>query len=269
MNRRVLAALAAVLLAILGGTLLIGYVGRADARAVAALEPVEVLVASVPIGEGTSAEALTESVTVKSIPGSAVAPGALTTLDDVAGMVTAGELVPGEQLASHRFVTAEVAAARTAVEVPAGLHQVTVQLDPVRVLGGHLTEGDTVGVFISLAAEAAGAEGEAATPAPGESGNQTHLVLHKALVTRVQGAVAPATPTADSDEVAPAASTEAAQAPAESVPTAQIMVTLALGAPDAEKLVYAAEFEQIWLSIEDDEASVDGTRAVTRENVYQ
>ncbi|MCK6208947.1 hypothetical protein KZX45_00110 [Georgenia sp. EYE_87] len=263
-----MAAIAAVLLAVVGGAVLFGYVAQADARAVAALEPVEVLVVSAPISEGTGADALTDSVTTETIPGSAVAPGALTSLDDVTGMVTAGELVPGEQLVSHRFVTTEVAASRTEVEVPAGLHQVTVQLDPVRVLGGHLTEGDAVGVFISLPAESAESEDEEAAAAPGSAGNQTHLVLHRALVTRVQGAVAPA-PEADSDEAAPAAATEAAQAPAEAVPTSQIMVTLALNAPDAEKLVYAAEFASIWLSLEDDEAIADGTRAVTRENVFQ
>jgi pilus assembly protein CpaB len=263
-----MAALAAVLLAIVGGTALFSYVAQADARAVAALEPVEVLVVSAPISEGTTAEALAESVTMESIPGSAVAPGALTNLDAVTGMVTVGELVPGEQLVSHRFASVEVAAARTAVELPAGFHQVTVQLDPVRVLGGHLTEGDAVGVFISLPAESEEADGEEVAPAPDLTGNQTHLVLHKALVTRVQGAVA-AVPEAESEDVAPAAATEAAPAPAEAVPTTQIMVTLALNAPDAEKLVFAAEFASIWLSIEDDEASADGTRAVTRENVFQ
>lgn len=267
MNRRIIATLAAVLLAIVGGATLFSYVNKADARAVAELEPAQILVISSPVGEGTTVDAMAESVTLKSIPGTAVAPGALTSLDEVAGMVTVGDFVPGEQVVSHRFASVEVAAARNEVEVPPGFHQVTVQLDPVRVLGGHLSEGDSVGVFISLAGvgDQADADGTEANPAVDGSGNQTHLVLHHALVTRVQGAVTPA----PADTAAENAAMADQQPAADVVPTTQVMVTFALDAVSAEKLVYAAEFERIWLSIEDDEANSEGTQPVTRENIYQ
>jgi len=264
-NRRVLAVVAAVVLAALGGTLLFKYVAQADARAMAELAPVDVLVASAPIEAGTKAESLAGSVTTKSMPKNSVSPGALTSLDSVSGLVTASNLVPGEQLVDHRFISAEVATASTAVEIPAGLHQVTIQLQPVRVLGGHLEAGDTVGVFASLPAPSS-ADGE--TPEAASDGpNRTHIIISKALAVRVQGAPTPTPADPTTAEAQEAAATD--EPTAELIPTADLMVTLALPAADAEKLVFAAEFERIWLSIEGDEATTEGTRAVTRENVFQ
>lgn len=119
-----------------------------------------------------------------------------------------------------------------AFEIPDGLHQISIQLEPRRVLGGHLAAGETVGVFTSV-------EGE------------TDLVLHKVLVTRVSGGAIEAT-----DE-------EPAQGPAES-----LMVTLAVNAADAAKIVWAAEYYPIWLTLEPADAPDDNPPVVTAENVF-
>jgi pilus assembly protein CpaB len=47
------------------------------------------------------------------------------------------------------------------------------------------------------------------------------------------------------------------------------MVTLALTAPSAEKVVFGAEHGKIWLSLEPANASVAGTRVVTEKNIYR
>jgi pilus assembly protein CpaB len=45
-------------------------------------------------------------------------------------------------------------------------------------------------------------------------------------------------------------------------PEDNILVTLALEAPDAEELVFAMEFGTVWLSYEPEDASEDGTGTV-------
>ena len=54
MNRRFVAVLVAILLAIAGSVLVINYVRGADARAIAAQQPVKVYVAAKPIPAGTT-----------------------------------------------------------------------------------------------------------------------------------------------------------------------------------------------------------------------
>ncbi|TRW42944.1 SAF domain-containing protein, partial [Georgenia yuyongxinii] len=173
MKRRLLAAVAALVLAITGAVLLLGYVAGADARAQAGMAPATVLVATEPIPQGTAAADVAALVTAREIPAVAVVPGALASLDDVAGLVTTADVHPGEQLHAGRFADADVAVATGRIEIPADLHQVSVLLDPQRVVGGRLVAGDTVAVFVSLRDPA-----------------RTHAVLHKVLVANVQGGVA-------------------------------------------------------------------------------
>jgi pilus assembly protein CpaB len=250
-SRRLIAAVAAIMLTVIGTIVIAAYVARADQRAMATVQPTQVLVVTHPVPEGTPAEGMADLVALEEIPASAVAPGALSALDSIAGRVAETELVPGEQVMAHRFVEPDaLAVTESEVEIPPGLHQLTVQLDRTRVIGGHLTAGDTVGIFVSLS----------------DGNRETHLVEHKALVTRVQGGITPPAPAAADV----AETTEPAPEPTPAPPPAEsIMVTLALSAPAAEKVVYAAEYERIWLSVEDADAAETGTRIVTRENIYE
>ena len=243
MSRRLIAAVAAILLAVVGTTVILAYVGGADQRALAALDPAEVLVVTDTVPAGTRAEDLSDRVALEAVPASAVAPGALSTLDDIAGLVADAELLPGEQLLAHRFVDPDALIADAGVEIPPGMHQITIQLDRARVLGGHLVPGDRVGVFVTYQA-------------------QTHLTEHKVLVALVQGGIAPPAPAEGSES-------DAAPATAGAAPADVIMVTLVLDAARAEKIVWAAENAGIWLSLEDDKAADSGTRIVTPENVYE
>ena len=161
----------------------------------------------------------------------------------ISGLVTTVDLVPGEQLLWSRFI--DPAEEGTAdIEVPEGMQEVSILLEPQRMVGGDITPGDTVGVFVSLGA------GVYQIPVP-----VTHLTLHKVLVTSVQGL-----PTAVEGEAAPDAS---------GVPEGSLIVTLARPAPDAEKLVFGQEFGTIWLSKEPAGATEDGTRELTPEGIYR
>jgi pilus assembly protein CpaB len=47
------------------------------------------------------------------------------------------------------------------------------------------------------------------------------------------------------------------------------MVTLAMTAPNAEKVIFGAEHGKIWLSLEHADAAVARTRVVTEKSVYR
>lgn len=236
MRRRVVAAVTAVLLSAVGAVLLLGYVGAADRRALADLEPVTVLVATQTIPEGASGDDLAASVELRRLPGVAVVPGTTADLGELRGMVTTTAVQPGEQLLRSRFADPAVLAAAEGVVVPAGLQQVSVQLEPERALNGTLTAGATVGVFLST-------KGEQET---------TQLALHQVLVTAVQGGT-----------VAPV---EGEDAPAQ--PTEGVTVTLALDARSASRVVFAAEHGAIWLSAEPVDAPTDPMPVTTEESLY-
>jgi pilus assembly protein CpaB len=239
-RRRLLAALAALLLAATGAVVLLAYVRGADARALAGVETVDVLLVEQPVAEGTPAEELADLVRTERLPAKAAVPGGVTDLDQLAGQVATVDLQPGEQLLAARFAAPDDLTVPGTVTAPEGTSEVSILLEPQRAVGGRLAAGDTVGVHVSL-------EGE------------THVVLNRVLVTQVQGA--PVRPEAG-DATQTASSGGAA-------PSASLMVTLGLLPEAAEAVVFGMEHGTVWLSLEPDGVDTTGTEVVTPENVYE
>ncbi|MFP5313763.1 MAG: Flp pilus assembly protein CpaB [Actinomycetes bacterium] len=241
MKSRLIAGVAAVVLALVGAVMVFAYANRADARAVEDLEPVDVLVVQAEVPAGTPVADLAASVATTQLPGKSVADTALPTLDNSAGMVTAVDLVPGEQLVAERLVKPEDLETPGSVEVPQGLHEVSILVEPQRIAGGRVAPGDYVGVFMSMSGgESEGEEG--GEPSGGDQ--STQLVVPRVLVTSVQRAPEPA-PVAEGVEMT---EEEIAAAEAEALPSGSLMVTIALNPDQATRLVFASEFESIWLS---------------------
>jgi pilus assembly protein CpaB len=236
MRNTVIRVVAALVLAA-GGTLaLVQYVETAKAEAVADEAQVNVLVVQAPIAKGTPASDIAARVQAVPMPARVKAGDAVASVAELGTMRATVDLVPGEQLVRARFAEAATALRGQA---PAGLHQITVPLDPERALGGNLAAGDTVGVLLSFEPET------------------THLELHKVTVTDVR--------------VAEGGSAEAEGAPAK-VPAAikgRYLVTLAVTAAGAEQLVFATENGSIWLTAEPADAPTDPTVAVNRANVIR
>jgi pilus assembly protein CpaB len=235
MNRKLTGLAAAVVLALVGTLLLVGYVSSAEARAVSGEELVSVLVVTDKIEAGTPAAEIAKSVKTEHVPAKVRAVGAVGSLKALSGKYAAVELLPGEQLVADRFV-ASVARAG----VPTGLLEVTLSLDPERALGGQIASGDTVAVIASF---------------EDLSNNvaATHLLRHKVLVTNVQ--LDPSTETSEDGK-------------SKVAPTGKLLVTLALDAPSVEKVVFAAERGTVWLSAEPKDAVEEGTQIVTKASVF-
>ena len=296
MSKRVIAVAAAAVLALVGTLVVIAYVRDADDRARADVEFVEVLVVEDRVVAGSDADEIGDSVGLTLVPASAVLANVVTDLDQLEGRVAAVELLPGEQLLVARFIDQEVfdAGRSTLTAVPTGKHEVTISLAPHRAIGGQVAPGDTVAVIGSFDPfDITGRLDPDAVPTgeptpigevppvdsepvqsvfdlpvlvdgflrePGTSTpNTTHIFLHKVLVTRVQVEQLPQEQVdSDGNQIDTG----------NLAPTGNLLVTLALDAPDVERLVFTAEFGLIWLSYEPSDASEEGTRVQTRADVY-
>jgi pilus assembly protein CpaB len=255
MKRRLLAALAALLLLIVGTGLVLAYVEGADARALAGVRTTEVLIADQLIPAGTPADQLGTLVRTEVLPQKAAVDGRVTAVEEIAGLVTTVDLQPGEQLLLSRFGEAQGADAAGTVAVPEGLQEVSVLLEPQRAVGGRLAAGDTVGVVVSIG--------------DGLESGRTHAVLHQVLVTQVQGAPTPVDPDAEASTEAASDDGTGTTPSGSSVPTQSLMITLAVSAAQAEAVVYGIEHGTLWLSLEPADAETGGTDVVDAGNIYE
>ncbi|MFD5276597.1 Flp pilus assembly protein CpaB [Pseudarthrobacter sp. NPDC058362] len=251
MKSRMLAGTAAVALAIVGAILIVVYAQGADQRALAGTQPVDVLVVKTAIPAGTPVEEMTASLETQSVPAAGKATSALSTLDDKAGTVAAVDLIPGEQLLAERLVAPEEAKESGAVEVPAGMQEVSFQLEPQRIAGGRIAVGDRVGMFLSFEAGADPANEKDAT---------TQMSIRKALVTAVQRAPQAASTEEAEDGSNPQDTT---------LPEGSLMLTVAVNDIDAGKIVFASEFGRLWLTKEPLDAKDNGSPIERKEVIYK
>ena len=275
MKRQVIGFTLALLLAVGGTFALVSYVRSAKDEAVADEQLTQVYVVSEAISKGTPVPEMAAWLELTDVPLRLVVTGAvtdLTTLDQ--GFVTAIALQPGEQLLADRLVDPQTL---IRVTVPDGMQEVTIELSPERAVGGELAPGDTVGVLFSFdsfggittdavttdPADPAAAADEAAS----RGQRTTHLTLHQVLLTAVQFSRSDLerTPVArdGADIAGSTADPTASEAPGD-----RLLVTLAVTASEAEQIVFAAEFGQIWLTAEGADAEQDGTRILTYDGVY-
>lgn len=224
-----------MIVAIIGTVLLVSYVQNADKRALADTETETVYVVEKAIAAGTGVDKMADAVVKKEVPKLAIAAAAVTDLSDVDQKVTAVALMPGEQLLSTRLVDADAYLGPSRVQVPAGMQELTLKLPIERVVGGKITAGDTVGVFLSVEDSSAKSGG-------------TQLTFHKVLVTAAQFSNGSAAKSQD----APVEEEKSAGALAKKTDSSDgtYLITLARNSADAERIVFATEFGSVYLSKE-------------------
>jgi pilus assembly protein CpaB len=260
MNRKIIGILAAVLLATVGTFALVSYVQSAKDDAVAGERQVEAYVVRDAVSKGATVDQVRDAVEPTEVPARVRPDDAVTDLDDLdEDLVAVVDLAPGELLLSSRLVPAEDL---SRAQVPEGLQELTVALEPQRAVGGSIRAGETVGIVISfdpfdLPNDGQGGDQSEKTP------NMTHHTFHKILVTSVQF---------DQNEASPDESgggdDEGDDEAVDRAPNNQLLVTLALSSPQVEQVVFGAEFGHIWLTAENAQATEDGTRIVTLGEVY-
>jgi pilus assembly protein CpaB len=224
--------IAAVVLGAMGTFVLVAYVRGAEDRAVAGERMVGVIVASSDIASGTAAEDLGTVTKSERVPEKARNESAITSLDDVKGLVTATDLVPGEVLLKDRFASpGQVTKGVGQVKVPRGDMEVTLSLEPQRAVGGLIKPGDRVVVI----GTPGGSRSDAGVPAG--------VLAHQVLVTNVQLEDKNGEPSRDQTQTV--------------APTKDLLVTLAVDdATGATVLAFAAD-GNVWLGAE--QANLAGT----------
>jgi pilus assembly protein CpaB len=271
---------AAILLAAVGTFVLVAYVRGAEQRALEGEQTVEVLVVSEPIERGTPVSDIADRVTSELVPAKVQTAGTVADLSTLEGTVAAVDLLPGDQIVASRFITPASFQAVRPVEVPEGLLEVTISLNPERAFGGQVAPGDTVAIVASFdpfqidglepTYLEPGEEGVVATEvvAEGEqvvtrnTPNTTHILLHKVLVTNVQVEQLPVRPEGTENEGGTPTYTP------DLAPTGNLLISLAMAGPDIERLVFTAEFGYIWLAREPANAPDGNTFIQTRGTVY-
>jgi pilus assembly protein CpaB len=283
MNKRLIGVAVAALLALLGTIVILRYVNDADERARADVELVEVFVIEEKVPAGAGEAELRSAIGTTEVAANTVVDGVLTDLLQLDGKVAAVDLVPGEQVLLNRLIdSASFNQGKTRLtSVPDGLLEITVSLEPQRLVGGQVVPGDTVGVIASfepfkingiteeglrVLSELSedeylrAVEALSAVPENIDLVNTTHFLMHKILVTRVQV------------EELPQEQYDAEGNPVDTgvlSPTGNLLVTLAVEPHDAERLVFSAEFGTLWVTYEPESADDhDSTESTHRDNVY-
>jgi len=281
-KRRIIGIVAATLLALIGTISLVGYVRSATDDAVADEALVEVYVLDEFVPKGAEPDTITASVSIEQVPARLKQSGAVTDLDSVVDQVAASDLQPGDQLLAARLAPRDVVAEEVADKV-----QVSALLEAERAVGGTLSKGDLVGIYLSFdpfdlgvagersdaeattAVEAltapdvetaaeAGATDDSTAAAQSKTPNVSGLEFRNVLVTNVQTINAPVTADDDGDDEPTVAQ----------VTGTQYVVTVALSPEQSERFVFATEFGKVRLSLDPASVSDDGIRPVTLADVF-
>lgn len=281
MSKKWIGVVVAVALAAIGTFVLVKYVQGADNRALEGEETVAVLVIDSAVSSGTPAEDMSGSVRIEMVPVKVQAPGSLGSveeLNDLEGLVTSVDLLPGEQVIDARFITPQTLEELDDIVVPDGLLEVTLSLSPERAVGGNLRPGDEVAVFASFEPftvdavdvdadpgtqpdEGVDAEASAGTEITStKTPNTTSIIVHRVLVTNVQVEELPQDNTSDDST--------SANASLELSPTGNLLITLAMEPVNAERFVFTSEFGTVWLGDESETVDDSPTIIQDRGTVY-
>lgn len=248
MKTRIIGAIVALLLAVVGAFVLINYVQAADARAAAGAELSDVYIVEEEIPQGTPGEEVAEFVTIDQVPERNLNEDRVTDLADLTGLVALDDVLPGEQLLNSRFSDPAVLNASGDIPVPEGMQEVTIALPVERVVGGRVTPGATVGVVYSTNTN---------TISPNSDVAVTQFMFHRMLVTRVTAGTTVAADGSENNATA----------------VGSVMVTFAATTAQVERLVYGAEQQAdgnggLWLTLEPETADQSGSQPRFGQNIF-
>lgn len=258
MNRRVLTAVLAAVLALATFVAMWQWGNNAEQRALASVKTTKVYTVVTRVAKGTLGNALGETVKLTELPAMSVPAGAVTNLSSIATKLTSADLLPGEVLLTARFVD-KTAATSDAVEVPKGMEQVSILVKPEQVRGGVVAAGDHVAIIATV--DATTGPGTSPSGVTVASKAVTQQILSHLLVTRVQGGAATTTSTSTG-------TTTTTVNKANTVPTGSVIVTVAVSVGDAEKVVWAINEAKVYLAVESADTDISTSNSATGRDVF-
>jgi pilus assembly protein CpaB len=234
---RLIAVVAAVVLAVVATGAIAVYVRGIEQRAFEDAELVEVFVAQQDIPQGVTSANASEAGLIgrENLPRAAVPEGALTSLEQVDGLVTVERILAGEVLVIGRWGTTTDARIR-AIEVPEGFEAVSVQVGIPPGVAGFIREGDRISLLATL---------ETPDAAPGPAPDEEDAAAEQdATELRTQYLLQGIQVLSVGQRITTAEGTEGVEEPGGTV-----LLTLALEAEDVERLVFAIETASLYFTL--------------------
>ena len=198
MKSRLLTMTLALAIGAVATVLVYTYVQRVEQRSNEGLRTREVLVAARSFPAGTTGAEILASrgVEAKEVPIKYVSPGALSTQEQLAapGLTLANDLQAGEHLTGARFQ--ESASQAFLTQFPEGTEALSLPLDYVRAVSGHVQAGDSVNAYVTGSRAKVnldidietGNDGIPESVSVGAKGQATFLLLDEIPVIEVLGA---------------------------------------------------------------------------------
>lgn len=235
-SRRFVSVVVAVVLAGVAALALTSYVQGAQASAVAAQHPVDAYVAKATIPAGTlGSTAISQGLIIKrSLPRADVATGAITSLSEIQKKVASVDILADEQILAARFVEA-LALRNGLLPIPSDRQAMSVQVGIPPGVAGFVQAGDHVSII-------------AQANSSGTSQNDKSQIQY--LLQDIQ--VLSVTQSPGGTDTAKGGSTPTPKAFSASQPTgpqSQVLLTLAVTPPEAEKLAFAVMDGQVYFTL--------------------
>lgn len=150
-SRRTLLVFVAIALAVVAALANFLYVRGIESRAFDNARMVEVFVASGEIPKDTPGEqAAAAAIKADRIPAKFRPGNAITSLDELKGLVSLSTLSPNTVIVRGQFVEPRAAQVTFSQRIPAGNVAITVSVDQVRGVAGLLVPGDKVNILVDV-----------------------------------------------------------------------------------------------------------------------
>jgi pilus assembly protein CpaB len=241
---RLIAMVAAVLLAAVAAVALFVYVRDIEQRAFEDAELVEVLIAPEGIPEGVLGADAAEAALIErsQVPRVNVPEGAVRSLDQISGQVTLAPFFADEILVEGRFT--EMGEVAPTLDIPDGLEAITVQVGVPQGVAGFVRPGDRVSLIATL--EAAGEDAD---------DDDVPVVQRSEYLLQDIPVLSTGQRVGDgADDVEEG--------------TGQVLLTVALPPEDAERLVFAINQASLYFTLLPEDADPEDTDGVTLDELF-
>jgi pilus assembly protein CpaB len=249
---RVITIVLAVVLAGVAAFAIWSYVQGIEQRAFEGVELVEVFVAQEEIPAGLSAAAAGEAglIVRDAVPRDMVPPGAIASLDQIAGLVALERILEGEVITRQRW--ADPAAIVATLDIPDGFEALSVQVEIPPGVAGFVRPGDQVSLIATLERT-----GEVTVdPVTGAETTEEPEVFTQYLIQGIEVL-----------SVGQRVTTQEGEDGVE-VSTSQVLLTVALAPVDAERMVAAIQSASLYFTLLPEDAEPADTPGRTLDDLF-
>lgn len=257
-SKRLIALVLALVLAGVATVAIASYVRGIEDETLREAEAVEAFVATSAIPAGMSAEdAIAQGFVVRQpVPRRNIPAGAISALGDIEGKVASHPISVGEEILASRW--ALPAAVTDRLEIPEGMHAISVEVGVPPGVAGYVTTGDLVGVLALIEVPDPDAPAGPENPdieAEDRTSERVEFLMQRAEVLAVGQRV-----TANPEE--------ASETP-DTGPLTTVLLTLAVTPSDAEKVAFATLTGDLYFTLMPPGAEATATSGRTNRTVFE